>query len=234
MDKHKIIMVSGKQGSGKTAICNNLLILAARQNISAHHIIFADTIYMIHDYARELLRFRGVERPDKDGKLLQMLGTEWGRTVIGPDVWVQTLLGTINNIAPTPKDNHLFVVSDCRFKNEFDGIDAFRVRLEASEEVRRARAHGWRDTTNHVSETDLDEYVEQGKFDMVINTENTDPLEVAMTILKEFNNGNFSRVSDNSSSGVCGNPEQQEQTVGEGEPCLEDEVGPLTVEGEVK
>ena len=204
--KHKIIMISGKQGSGKTSICNQLLLMAARKNLTGHHMIFADTIYLIHDYARELLRFRGVPRPDKDGKLLQLLGTEWGRTLIGEDVWIDCLRGAINNIAPVPKDSHLFVISDCRFRNEFDGVDAFKVRLEASEEVRKARTHGWRDTTTHISETDLDAYAAEGKFDLVINT-------------------------DGAAGGI---PVRAEPEAGTEERCTEAATGPESGEGESK
>lgn len=184
--KHKIIMISGKQGSGKTSIMNNIILMAARMGMNAMDVRFAETIYNIHDYIRETLRFRGIERPDKDGRLLQLLGTEWGRETIHPDIWVKACLGYINNVAPVPRPHQLFVISDCRFKNEFDLVDAFRVRLEAPKDVRQARCDGWRDTDTHISETDLDEYAAQGKFDLTIDTTSTKPDEVAKYILEEY------------------------------------------------
>lgn len=183
---HNIILISGKQGSGKTSITNNLLIQAARKELSAMNLIFAQTIYDIHDFARNTLRFRGIERPDKDGKLLQLLGTEWGRNTIDPDIWVTALLGNIRNIAPDPRPNQLFIVSDCRFKNEFDGIVSYKVRLEADREIRKARCDSWRDTDNHQSEIDLDDYVAEGKFDLVIDTNSTSAEENATRILEEY------------------------------------------------
>lgn len=234
MDKHKIIEISGKQGSGKSSVVSQLLILAARQGINAMEVRFAETIYNIHDYIRNLLRFRGIERPDKDGRLLQLLGTEWGRETIHPDIWVKSLLGFINNVAPTPNPKHLFVISDCRFKNEFDLVDAFRVRLEAPRDVRKARCDGWRDTDTHISETDLDEYAAQGKFDLVVDTSTTKPEEVAALILKEYNNGNYIRRDSGSSTSVCGSNEPQEQGTGEGEHSLACGAGPSEVEGETK
>ncbi len=197
--KHNVILISGKQGSGKTTVTNALILKAARKNFNAMNVIFAQTIYDIHDYIRELMRFRGIERPNKDGKLLQLLGTEWGRNLISERVWVDALIGNLHNIAPDPKDHQLFVVSDCRFKNEFDGIDAFRVRLEASREVRKGRCDSWRDTDTHVSETDLDDYVTQKKFDLVVNTEginHDEAAEIILTAYLEKKNGKDDSVFD--------------------------------------
>ncbi len=184
--KHNIIMISGKQGSGKSTIMDNLIKLSIFKGMNAMDVRFAETIYNIHDYIRETLRFRGIERPDKDGRLLQLLGTEWGRDTIHPDIWVHALLGYIRNVAPVPKENQLFVISDCRFRNEFDLVDAFRVRLECDRDVRKQRCDGWRDTDTHISETDLDQYSAEGKFDLTINTETTNPVEVAELIYKEY------------------------------------------------
>lgn len=184
--KHNIIMISGKQGSGKSTIMDAVIKLANFRGMSAMDVRFAETIYNIHDYIRETLRFRGIERPDKDGRLLQLLGTEWGRETIHPDIWVRALLGYINNVAPVPKANQLFVISDCRFRNEFDLIEAFKVRLEANKDIRKGRCEGWRDTDSHISETDLDDYSAEGKFDLTINTESTNPVDVAELILKEY------------------------------------------------
>jgi dephospho-CoA kinase len=197
--KHNIILISGKQGSGKTTVTNALILKAARKDFNAMGVIFAQTIYDIHDYIRELMRFRGIERPHKDGKLLQLLGTEWGRNLIDENVWVDALIGNLHNIAPEPKDNQLFVVSDCRFKNEFDGIDAFRVRLEAPREIRKARCDAWRDTDTHPSEIDLDEYAAQGKFDVTINTvgiTHDEAAELILTAYMEKKNGKDNSVFD--------------------------------------
>jgi hypothetical protein len=179
-------MISGKQGSGKSTIMDAVIKLSIFKGMNAMDVRFAETIYNIHDYIRETLRFRGIERPDKDGRLLQLLGTEWGRETIHPDIWVKALLGYINNVSPVPKDNQLFVISDCRFRNEFDLVDAFKIRLECDRDIRKERCDGWRDTDTHISETDLDEYSASGKFDMYINTASTNPADVAELIYKEY------------------------------------------------
>jgi hypothetical protein len=70
-----------------------------------------------------------------------------------------------------PDDMVLFIVSDCRFRNEFDGFpDAFKVRLECDRDIRKSRCSQWRENDTHISETDLDGYAEEGKFDCVIDT----------------------------------------------------------------
>lgn len=230
--KHKIIMISGKQGSGKTSIMNNIILMAARMGMNAMDVRFAETIYNIHDYIRETLRFRGIERPDKDGRLLQLLGTEWGRETIHPDIWVKAMLGFIDNVSPQPKPNQLFVVSDCRFKNEFDLVDAFKVRLEAPKDVRQARCDGWRDTDTHISETDLDEYAAQGKFDLVIDTTSTKSDEVAKFILEEYGKYlvNRNSIADRNNSVVSEKIVQPE----DGECGVEDGTGDVQEHGGAK
>lgn len=174
--KPKIMLLSGKQGSGKTTTMNEFMKVCEENGVTAINVIFADTIYKIHDFAMDLLKQRGVERNIvKDGKLLQLLGTEWGRTTLGEDIWVRCLMGEIENLSKKYQDNPrtVFIVSDCRFKNEFDGVPgAFKVRLDASTEVRKARCSQWRENDTHISETDLDGYALEGKFDCYLDTEN--------------------------------------------------------------
>lgn len=170
----KVIIISGKQGSGKTTLMGELARSLGLQNMFPVDLIFADTIYKIHDFAIKLLKQRGIERNlVKDGFLLQFLGTEWGRKTIDENVWVNCLKGEMANWEKDlPKEDLIFLISDCRFQNEFDGIpDAFTVRLEASTEVRKERCSQWRENDTHPSEIDLDGYAKQGKFTCYIDTE---------------------------------------------------------------
>lgn len=68
----------------------------------------------------------------------------------------------------------VILVEDMRFKNEFDAFnntpDVLRIRLHCEREIRKQRASMWRETDTHPSEIDLDEYAEQGLFDMYFNT----------------------------------------------------------------
>ena len=66
-------------GSGKTTLANDITPLLQQDGYAVHSVIFAQTIYDIHDFALQLLEDRGVSRDIiKDGPLLQLLGTEWG------------------------------------------------------------------------------------------------------------------------------------------------------------
>lgn len=169
-----IVLLSGKQGSGKTTLMNEVKKVLEGGGYDVRNVIFADTIYKIHDFAISLLSARGVERDIvKDGFLLQFLGTEWGRKTIDENIWVRCLLGEIQSIRNLhPESKLAFIVSDCRFVNEFDGVEgALKIRLEASRELRKARCSQWRENDVHISETDLDRYATEGMFDLYVDTE---------------------------------------------------------------
>lgn len=54
--------------------------------------------------------------------MLQTIGTEWGRSLIHPDIWVKVLDKRIEDIYYFTKSWPLIVIDDVRFKNEFDFI----------------------------------------------------------------------------------------------------------------
>lgn len=181
---HATILISAKQGGGKTTTANAIIdhVNSNPSPTFAQSLIFASTIYEMHNKILDILEYKGipVERK-KYGPLLQFLGTEFGRKTdfgpqvgVNPNIWVECLVGEMNAIRRDRPDlNHLFVVSDTRFRNELDGVHGFRVRLEASKEVRKERCDGWRDTDTHQSEIDLDDYAKDKKFHLYLNTETT-------------------------------------------------------------
>lgn len=69
---------------------------------------------------------RAWSRWGRDGReWLQMIGTEFGRLQVHPNVWVDLLKG---RVAPSPVITH--VVADVRFENElsmFDDVDGYSV-----------------------------------------------------------------------------------------------------------
>lgn len=162
----KVILISGKQGSGKTTLQTNLYLRFSEEN-TADILNFADIIYDIHDFALEELEKAGIKRDIvKDGPLLQLLGTEWGRNTIDKNIWVKALQGKVKNSSAD-----FVIIGDTRFENEFDGFpDAIKIRLECVEEIRKERCSQWRDRTDHPSETGLDEYALSGAFDLYIDT----------------------------------------------------------------
>lgn len=86
-------------------------------------------------------------------KLLQLVGTECGRNIIHPSIWINALLSKYN------KDFSKWIVTDVRFKNEAEAVKSKGGIL-----IRINRETGLSD--NHPSETDLDEYPE---WDFIID-----------------------------------------------------------------
>jgi hypothetical protein len=167
-----IILISGKQGSGKTTLASGLLEFAAKRGFVPYRLRFAEPLYKIHDAALPVLKEIGFVPPDctKDGAFLQVIGTEYGRKHHGENIWTDIVRRRVSKtLEADPKA--FITIEDARFENEFDGFpDAFRVRLEASEAARRERTHAWRDNTSHPSETGLDSFAGANLFDLYIDT----------------------------------------------------------------
>lgn len=170
-----ILVLSGPQGSGKTTIAKTVQHRLRDERIAVIQKTFAEPLYEMHDFCLRVLRNAGIERDIvKDGPLLQMLGTDWARKTIDPNIWVKVMKGSIATqsraLAPLSKDK-LFIISDCRFQNEFDAFpEAFKVRLVCGKEVRKQRCSAWRENDQHPSEIDLDAYHNEGKFDAYVDT----------------------------------------------------------------
>lgn len=89
-------------------------------------------------------------------ELLQRLGTEMGRDILGQDIWVDTAMNRLE----VPGFN---VFTDVRFPNEFDAIKA------AGGEVWRIQRPGTGPVNDHPSETALDGH----EFDWWIDNSTT-------------------------------------------------------------
>lgn len=126
---------------------------------------------------------------------MQWLGTEWGRARYGQDVWLEVCRGAIDKFVKTHETyakRIVPIVSDVRFRNEFDAFpQALRVRLECPEDVRRRRAETWRENITHPSEVDLDWHAERGSFDMTFDTSLTSIEQQVELILAQLYKGNW-------------------------------------------
>ncbi len=121
-----VIGITGRRGSGKDTVAN-MLTKQGYENIK-----FAGAL---KEMLRTYLRYVGmnafeierhIEGPDKEKPIpqlsgqnarraMQTLGTEWGRNLMGPDMWVNSFLLRCNQFPRV-------VCSDVRFPNEADMI----------------------------------------------------------------------------------------------------------------
>lgn len=172
-----MVLLSGQQGSGKTTTQQGLVRDWGKLgNHKACAVNFADPLYEMAEAVRTIAEKYGIpKKMPKDGPLLQVLGTEWGRNSIGENIWVNALKGKIKDVSiregTWAYDESLAVVGDCRFRNEFDAFpDALRVRLNCPTALRKERCSAWRENDQHKSEVDLDQYNEEMKFDLYFDT----------------------------------------------------------------
>lgn len=194
----KIVLLSGKQGSGKTETQKRLCEMWVQKYGRAAYVVnFADIIYEMHDQVLKVLHQYWPDRGlVKDGPLLQVLGTEWGRKTIDEDVWVKCLKKKVEGC-----QTGLVVVADCRFENEFDAFpEALRVRLMCPEEIRKARCSMWRENTQHPSETGLDHYAFNGHFDNYLDTSRWSPDEICNIVFESLLEANFWMYQRNKAS----------------------------------
>ncbi len=165
-----IILISGKQGSGKTTLSDGLVKKITKAGKPVKVIKFADPLYKMHDFCLRVLSENGIKRDIvKDGELLQYLGTEWGRKTIDDNIWAK--IG-VNAASKYIKKGYTVIIDDCRFENEFkvfgNWSNVLTIRLECSEKIRKTRCSYWRKNTKHPSETGLDHMVKE--FNLVLNS----------------------------------------------------------------
>lgn len=168
-----IILISAKQGGGKTTMATQLKQSLEQKGLRVEILKFAAPLYEIHDMIWNYMgKYGYLLKHKKDGTLLQLLGTNWGRNTVEENLWVN--LATIKAKQLLNEGVNVIIHDDCRFKNELSTyteskLPCLTVRLEASEECRKVRAEMWREDTAHPSETDLDDY--KNKFNLILDTE---------------------------------------------------------------
>lgn len=168
-----IVLISGKQGSGKTTLSNKMMEIARINRTYAWQGGFAKAMRMIASTMTTVAKGQGCPVPDKveNRELMNFIATEWGRG-IDPDFWIPPVVEDYKRIAQMWKKHpfFLYIIDDFRCMNEahaFDRLDdVFRIRLECPEEIRKQRAKYWGDP-EHFSEVDLDGYT---NFDLDLDT----------------------------------------------------------------
>lgn len=126
MSKHILIGLTGKAGAGKNAV-GDYLHSEHDFECMAYADPIKNAISAILDAPREALEDREVKEKEIEwlGKsprqLMQLLGTEWGRGLVHPDVWLliaNSRIKHLRNMANTTR----IVVTDVRFENEAESI----------------------------------------------------------------------------------------------------------------
>jgi hypothetical protein len=157
-------LYSSVMGSGKTALTDELERHALFTSVK-----FAGTLKSM---IRRLLEDAGIEEPWRytDGDLketvipffgvtcrhmMQTLGTDWGRALIKPTLWIDVAKARISSLMAAGLS---VVVDDVRFPNEFQAIK------DLGGTMCRVIRPGLQDTTGHASEGALDAY----RFDLVL------------------------------------------------------------------
>jgi hypothetical protein len=106
----KLIAFTGQMGSGKSTAVSCLRDLYSGPIIN---IKFAQPLYDIQDLIYNRLNLK---RPTKDRKLLQWIGTDWGRE-LDQDMWIKIWKEEVikqSKIYP----HALITCDDCRYDNE--------------------------------------------------------------------------------------------------------------------
>lgn len=179
----KTILISGKQGAGKTTTSDMLADALRVYGKAISRKRFAQPLYECMEAVHAVLAGYGITRPKKDGPLLQIIGTEYGRNKIDENIWVNCVESLRKQLAPM---TDIMIIDDLRFPNEFDipQGDVLRIRLECDRDERKRRCDKtgtWRVDEHHPSETGLDAYAAAGKFDMLFHTDKGGTPEMIVT-----------------------------------------------------
>lgn len=185
--KKRIFVFSGKMGSGKTTYEEKLRQFIGKDYCQIFK--FATVIYELHDVCLPVLKEYGIISRDvkKEGDLLQILGSEYGRQCKGENVWVDVTKRMVDQYLAKHSMNYA-IIDDCRFENEFDAFHpvAHMIRLQAPRDVRKARCSAWRENDTHQSETGLDDYDRDLNFDYVLDTNSESPQVQIEVLLKDL------------------------------------------------
>ena len=130
----RIIAFSGKMGSGKSEAVKILQGLLGTHRV--HLLKFAQPLYDIQDFIQERLSMPY----EKDRKLLQWLGTDWGKAK-NPAIWANLWKQSLSFIKHRDKLSAI-VCDDCRFEDEAEVVKehgGIIVHIDASRETRSLR-----------------------------------------------------------------------------------------------
>lgn len=155
----KLVAFTDRMGSGKSTAVNFFNRKLTGKLIDSTNVKFAQPLYDIQEYIYK--RIEPVyQRPQdfvKDRKLLQWIGTDWGRETVNENVWVNIWK---NEVEKFIGDGTIVFCDDCKFDNEaqviksLGGIIIHVIRPDNNAPEEAAKKHA---SENGVS----DKYVDQ-------------------------------------------------------------------------
>ena len=161
MTNFEIVGISGKAGSGKDFISQNIFVPYGYVQFSfAWH-------FKVWLVAKGLATHEEVfiTKPPHVRKLLQEEGTERGRMVYGENVWCHAA-GEWMRVLAENSGLRKFIVPDVRFPNEVEYIKSLGGKVYRIHAPIRTSMNTLTDEArNHISETALDDYT---RFDGII------------------------------------------------------------------
>lgn len=147
-----LIGFNGQMGSGKSTAIQALKDYVFPRDVTI--LKFAQPLYDMQEFIYR--RINSVhERLDtftKDRKLLQWLGTDWGRDTINPNLWVSIWETAVRDLRTWRKDP-IIVCDDVRFDNEAEVLKALGghiIKIERPDNT--AHAQGGVGIVGHKSE----------------------------------------------------------------------------------
>lgn len=154
----------GKMRSGKDEAASFLINKYGGKNLK-----FADPLY---EMEAEIFRIAQVAIPEdktKRRRLLQFLGTEWGRETIDPNLWAKVMDSRLIAQKYNSDANRIFI-TDCRFPDEVEVLRKHDFKIIKIQRPNESRIAAGATNTDHPSETSLDNYTD---FDVeVLNNVN--------------------------------------------------------------
>lgn len=163
-----IIGLNGMMGSGKSTAAEMIQSLSDRPTVLVK---FAQPLYDMQELIYDRIKEAYVRPPSfvKDRKLLQWLGTEWGRETISFSIWLDLWRAKV--LQAVEAGNNV-ICDDVRFNNEaaiLKSMGGHLLQIKSKAAVDRMRVLRLQGLTGHASETGIhDKYV-----DRVINNDYT-------------------------------------------------------------
>lgn len=129
----KLIALNGPKGVGKTTVAKAVAQELYNHDYSPVHMSFADPLRsMLHafgvsyedmrDPVKKEEKIKGLDKSPRE--LLQSLGTDWGRELVGDNVWLYAMETKLKNyMASYGHERTVFIIDDCRFDNEAEFVD---------------------------------------------------------------------------------------------------------------